>query len=108
MDTSHNKVVKPRTPPKAGCGRPKGSLNKTTAALKDMILGALSGAGGQKYLEAQAKAQPAAFMTLLGKVLPTTLAGDPNAPVAVHSVVRQIIHSGLKSGDSSHNQPNES
>ncbi len=55
--------------------------NKATKALKEMILGALSANGGQEYLERQAEANPVAFMALLGKVLPTTLAGDANAPL---------------------------
>ncbi len=62
-------------------GRPKGSVNKTTKALKDMILGALDEAGGIEYLVAQSEKNPAAFMTLIGKVLPTTLAGDKDNPV---------------------------
>jgi len=57
-------------PPRAGMGRPKGSLNKTTGQLKDMILQALSGAGGVEYLQRQADENPTAFMTLVGKVLP--------------------------------------
>src|SRR4051812_15148290 len=40
-----------------------------------MVLGALDDAGGQQYLAAQAQANPAAFMTLLGKVLPLQLTG---------------------------------
>lgn len=44
--------------------------SKATKELKDMILGALDKAGGQAYLQRQATAQPAAFLTLLGKVLP--------------------------------------
>ena len=35
-----------------------------------MILGALDEAGGQAYLAQQARQNPTAFMTLLGKVLP--------------------------------------
>lgn len=66
--------------PKTG-GRVKGTPNKVTAALKDMILGALDAKGGQAYLERQAEENPTAFMTLIGKVLPTTLVGDPDAPV---------------------------
>jgi hypothetical protein len=46
-----------------------------------MILGALSAKGGQAYFEEQADKNPAAFMALLGKVLPTTLAGDPEIPI---------------------------
>lgn len=58
-------------------GRPKGTKNKATAALKDMILQALDGAGGVAYLQAQAKQNPNAFLTLVGKVLPMQIgAGD--------------------------------
>jgi len=41
-----------------------------------MILGALNEVGGMDYLAQQATANPAAFMTLLGKVLPTRIEGD--------------------------------
>ena len=68
-------------PPAAGKGRVKGVPNKITADLKAMILGALDDAGGQDYLSAQATSNPTAFMSLLGKVLPTTIAGDPKNPV---------------------------
>ena len=46
-----------------------------------MVLGALADAGGQEWLAEQAKKNPVAFMSLLGRVLPLTVAGDPNAPV---------------------------
>ena len=61
--------------------RQKGTQNKVTKALKDMILGALDGAGGERYLQAQANQNPTAFLSLIGRVLPTTLATDPNAPL---------------------------
>lgn len=70
-------------PRPANAGRRKGTINKTTATLKEMILGALQAKDGQKYLERQADENPGAFMTLLGKVLPTTLAGDPDHPLQV-------------------------
>jgi hypothetical protein len=38
--------------------------------LKDVILGALSDAGGQAWLAEQARKNPSAFMALLGHVLP--------------------------------------
>ena len=62
-----------------GKGRPKGTPNKATKALKDMILGALSDAhpeGGQAYLCQQAQENPVAFLTLVGKVLPHELKAD--------------------------------
>ena len=46
-----------------------------------MILAALDKAGGTQYLVDQSKDNPTAFMTLIGKVLPTTLAGDPKNPL---------------------------
>lgn len=63
-------------------GRKKGTANKDTKPLKEMILGALDNLGGIAYLEKQAILQPAAFMTLIGKVLPTTLASDKDNPIA--------------------------
>ena len=62
--------------PGRGPGRPPGSPNKVTAALKDMILGALDKAGGEEYLAALARENSSAFASLLGKVLPTTLAAS--------------------------------
>lgn len=62
-----------------GKGRPKGSPNKVSAQLKEMVLQALDKAGGVDYLVRQAKKKnPAPFMALLGKVLPLTVTGDLN------------------------------
>lgn len=62
-------------------GRKKGTPNKISADLKNMILGALSAKGGQKYLERQAEENPNAFLTLVGKVLPMTVQGDAENPI---------------------------
>jgi hypothetical protein len=66
--------------PRAGAGRPPGSLNKTTTQLKEAILGALEAAGGKEgsvgYLRRLAIENSSAFASLLGKVLPTTLAAS--------------------------------
>ena len=55
-------------------GRQKGTPNKTTSLLKDAILKAAEEAGGEGglvgYLTLQAHENPAAFMSLVGKVLP--------------------------------------
>lgn len=64
-------------------GRQKGTPNKTTTQLKEMILQALDGAGGIEYLKIQAFENPGPFMTLVGKVLPLQVSGDPANPVAV-------------------------
>lgn len=91
-----------RKPPNAGKGRPKGSKNKTTALLKDAILQAAQEAGGADgmvgYLKEQAVVSPAAFMSLLGKVLPTQLTGDPDNPVAVSGIAVSFVNSDASQG----------
>ncbi len=54
----------------AGKGRVKGVPNKVTGQLKDMILEALGQSGGVDYLVSQARDNPTAFMSLVGRVLP--------------------------------------
>lgn len=89
---------------KAGPGRPKGSLNKTTALLKDAILQAAQQAGGGddglvEYLQKQATENPGPFMALLGKVLPMQIAGDTENPVNVlHRIERVIVNDTNKNG----------
>jgi len=80
------KGAEKKKPPAAGIGRKKGVPNKVTKQLKEMILGALDDAGGQEYLKQQAIENPGPFLALVGKVLPTTLAGDPSSPIVVQLV----------------------
>lgn len=61
-------------------GRTKGAPNKVTSTVKMMVLGALAAKGGQKWIEKQMDAEPVAFMTLLGKILPTQVVGDVTRP----------------------------
>lgn len=62
-------------------GRTKGTPNKIPTGIKAMVLGALDEKGGQRWLEKQMDENPVAFMGLIGKILPTTLAGDEDAPL---------------------------
>ena len=62
-------------------GSRKGRPNKVTRELKDMVLGALQDAGGQAYLASQAQANPGAFLSLIGKILPMQVAGKDSAPI---------------------------
>jgi hypothetical protein len=88
---------KPGTP-KTG-GRQKGTPNTTTALLKDAILKAAEKAGGRDgvvgYLTIQATASPAAFMSLLGKVMPTQITGDGGGAVKVEATVSDDLRSAL-------------
>jgi hypothetical protein len=60
---------------KKGPGRPKGAANKLTVDIRAMIHAALDKAGGEEYLVMQAQMNPTAFLTLLGKIIPTQVQG---------------------------------
>jgi hypothetical protein len=68
-------------------GRTKGTPNKISKTLKEAILDAAELAGGQEgvtgYLRTQAMTNPTAFMSLLGKVLPTQIANEEGAAFQV-------------------------
>lgn len=62
-------------------GRQVGTPNKVTGELKDMILQALAGAGGVEYLKKRAVDSPAAFLSLVGRVLPLQVGGANGEPL---------------------------
>lgn len=62
---------------------------KVTRDLKDMILGALSRAGGEDYLLAQANADnPTPFLALVGKCLPKDM--NVTANVTLTELLREV------------------
>lgn len=71
-------------------GRAKGVPNKATKELKEMILAALEGAGGIEYLQRQADASPAAFISLLGKIVPMQVNANASGDIKV-TVRREIV-----------------
>jgi hypothetical protein len=79
--------------PGAGPGRPKGVPNKVNADLKNMILKALGNAGGAEYLERRANdpKTAAAFLGLVGKVLPMTIVGDEENPLRAIVKIERVI-----------------
>jgi len=72
--------------PKTG-GRQRGTVNKTTALLKDAVLEAAEAAGDKEgmvgYLTTQAKQNPTAFMSLLGRVLPIQNAANDDDGIKI-------------------------
>ena len=63
-----------------GKGRKPGVPNKVTKQLKEQILGALEAKDGQAWFEARMDDQPAAFMALLGKILPSEMTATLQNP----------------------------
>jgi hypothetical protein len=77
-------------------GKPKGTPNKITVALREAILAAGEAAGGEggltAYLTRLALENSSAYAGLLAKVLPTTLsAGESNGGVGVQMTFQRVI-----------------
>lgn len=89
-ETAKNKIGQG----KPGPGRPKGVRNKTTTAIKEMIVQALDKKGGVDYLVKQADENPTAFLTLVGKVLPMQVEGSGEDGELVHTVRLVGVASG--------------
>src|SRR5690349_1135501 len=62
-------------------GSRKGIPNKISSDVRAMILAALDRAGGEDYLLEQATANPRAFLSLVGRVLPTQVTGKDDTPL---------------------------
>jgi hypothetical protein len=77
---------------KPGPGRKPGVPNKANGLLRDAIIQAAEEAGGKDgivgYLTQQAKKHPAAFLALIGRVLPLQVQGRG----ATEQIVVQIVH----------------
>lgn len=89
-----DKVTKSARKPPAKGGSRKGVPNKTTAQLKDMILGALDQSGGVQYLVERASdpRTASAFLTLVGKVLPMTVQGPgENGEHVFKKIVVEVV-----------------
>lgn len=73
-----------------GPGRPKGSKDKLTVDLKRMIEEALDLAGGAQYLYEQSEKSPAAFLTLVGKLLPKDVNLTASVDDKILAALKQI------------------
>ena len=70
---------------KAGPGRPKGSVNKTTALAKEAFALAFKGLGGAKALQEWATENPTEFYKLFARLIPTEqhVSGADGQPLGV-------------------------
>jgi hypothetical protein len=84
-------------PGSRGRGRPKGSVNKVTAAAKDAIAMAAERLGGTDRIVAwaqeDAKNESVFWSTIYPKLIPVQLAGEPDNPL------RHITRIELVDGD---------
>lgn len=84
--TEKQSKVSSRGGKREGAGRPKGSVDKGNAMIREMIVEALDRVGGVDYLIRQAEEQPKAFLSLIGKVMPVQLEGAGGG--AIQQVVK--------------------
>lgn len=88
-------IAKPRGKPfaKGNAGKPRGANAKLPKQLKEMILGALTDAGGQQYLAdcARDPKTASAFLTLVGKVLPLQVTGEDGGPLKFARIEAVIV-----------------
>ena len=71
-------------------GRKKGTPNKTTKAIKDMLQGALDEVGGQEYFVNLATTNPTAFVSLIAKLLPAEINASIDANVSLKDLPTSI------------------
>lgn len=83
-------MAKAKGSPKTG-GRQKGSLNKIKLEVKEAIAAAFDEVGGKDYLVALAESDPRTFCTLVGKVVPMAVGGDPDNPIRLAGKVELVI-----------------
>lgn len=83
-----NQSKKPKGGRQPGAGRPKGSLDKGNALLRDMLANALDKLGGVDYL-VECGNDPrtrGAFLALIGKMMPLQVTGQDGAPLIPPSI----------------------
>jgi hypothetical protein len=62
-------------------GRQKGTPNKITRDIREAVLQSFEIVGGAQYLAEQARLNPTAYLSLVGKVLPLQVTGADDGPV---------------------------
>lgn len=74
---------RPSVPGERRGGRVKGTPNKTSATIKEMVMDALCDVGGRKYLAEQAIKNPNAFLGLVGRVMPLQVTGEDGGALMI-------------------------
>ena len=86
-------------------GRRKGTPNKMSRDLREMVEGALHDVGGQAYLARQAQDNPGAFLALVKGLLPRQINAEVSAQAEVQDkraiiddIVRMLCDGSLNKG----------
>lgn len=70
-------------------GRQKGTCNKFSKDVRQMVLNALNGAhpeGGEAWLKKQAEDNPIAFLQIVGKIIPAEIKASVKEKITVEIV----------------------
>ena len=86
-------VTGKRKPPRAGMGRPKGAVNKSTRSVKEAIEFAFEAIGGKEELVEWIKRDPENQKTFIKdiwpKLLPLQVTGVNGAPLITEFIIRR-------------------
>ena len=77
-----------------GAGRPAGSVNKTTATVKALLLAVNEGMGGEKAMLRWARENPTEFYKLLGRLIPQEHSGPDGGDIPI----KQTLNVGFIGG----------
>lgn len=93
MAEKQSKISTGRGGKREGAGRPAGSLDKGNALIRDMLGKALDELGGHEYLVSCGRdpRTKAAFLGLIGKLLPMQVTGEGGGPIKFAKVERTIV-----------------
>jgi len=75
-------MARPKGCKKLG-GRVKGTPNKATAEIKDMLRQALDESGGVEYFKRQAMENPVSFNTLIAKIIPADVKASVDGKMTI-------------------------
>lgn len=80
-------------------GRKKGTPNRITGEVREMILQALNNKGGAAYFEKVAGESPAAFCTLVGKIIPKEHSVDASINDPIAELLAHVAQHGKRIND---------
>lgn len=84
---------------KGNPGKPKGAVTKSSALIREMVAQALDKTGGIEYLMRVSDSHPAAFLALVGKVIPVQLQNADDQPFRTLTRIELVPMAGNDTQD---------